>query len=83
MLTGTEVKSIRQGRVNLKDSFAYIKNGEVFVANMHVSPYEHGTLANKDPLRVRTLLLNKRELRTVSYTHIDVYKRQTLLGMAF
>ncbi len=63
VLTGTEVKSIRQGRVNLKDSFAYIKNGEVFVANMHVSPYEQGNIANKDPLRVRKLLLNKREIR--------------------
>jgi SsrA-binding protein len=62
-LFGTEVKSVRAGRVNLKDSFAYIKNNEVFVANMHISPYEKGNIANKDPLRVRKLLLNKREIR--------------------
>ncbi len=49
-LFGTEVKSVRAGRVNLKDSFAYIKNNEVFVANMHISPYEKGNIANKDPL---------------------------------
>ncbi len=62
-LFGTEVKSIRAGKVNLKDSYAYIKNGEVFVANMHVSPYEQGNIMNKDPLRHRKLLLNKREIR--------------------
>ena len=61
-LFGTEVKSIRAGKVNLKDSYAYIKNGEVFVANMHVSPYEQGNIMNKDPLRHRKLLLNKKEL---------------------
>ncbi len=63
VLSGTEVKSIRQGRVNLKDSYSYIKDGEVFVSGMHVSPYEQGNIANKDPLRVRKLLLNKREIR--------------------
>ena len=62
-LSGTEVKSIRQGRVNLKDSFAFIKEGEIFVANMHISPYEQGNISNKDPLRNRKLLLHKRELR--------------------
>ena len=62
-LSGTEVKSIRAGKVNLKDSFAYIKDGEVFVANMHISPYEQGNIFNKDPLRHRKLLLNKREIR--------------------
>jgi SsrA-binding protein len=63
VLSGTEVKSIRQGRVNLKDSFSYIKDGEVFVSGMHVSPYEQGNIANKDPLRVRKLLLSRREIR--------------------
>ena len=64
-LAGTEVKSIRQGKVNLKDSFAYVKDGEIFLANMHISPYEHGNIMNKDPLRLRKLLLNKREIRKI------------------
>ena len=62
VLTGTEIKSIRAGKVNLKDSYAAIKNGEVFVFSMHISPYEHGNIFNKDPLRDRKLLLNKREI---------------------
>lgn len=62
-LVGTEVKSIRQGKVNLKDSYVNIKDGEAFVFNMHVSPYEKGNINNVDPLRVRKLLLNKREIR--------------------
>lgn len=62
VLTGTEIKSIRAGKVNLKDSYATIKNGEVFVSSMHISPYEHGNIFNKDPLRDRKLLLNKREI---------------------
>lgn len=63
VLTGTEIKSIRAGKVNLKDSYASItKNGEVFVYSMHISPYEHGNIFNKDPLRERKLLLNKREI---------------------
>ena len=63
VLVGTEVKSIRQGKVNLKDSYVSIKNGEAFVYNMHISPYEKGKIYNVDPLRPRKLLLNKRELR--------------------
>jgi len=63
VLVGTEVKSIRQGRVNLKDSYVSIKNGEAFVYNMHISPYEKGNIYNVDPLRPRKLLLNKREIR--------------------
>ncbi|TFZ41205.1 SsrA-binding protein SmpB [Soehngenia longivitae] len=63
VLTGTEVKSIRQGKVNIKDSYANIENGEVFLYNMHISPYEQGNIYNVDPLRVRKLLLNKREIR--------------------
>jgi len=68
-LTGTEVKSIRQGNVNLKDSYAYIKNSEVFVRGMHISPYEQGNIFNKDPLRDRKLLLHKREIaKLIGYT---------------
>ncbi|MDQ0338419.1 SsrA-binding protein [Caldalkalibacillus uzonensis] len=62
VLTGTEIKSIRAGKVNLKDSFARIKNGEVFLMNMHISPYEQGNRFNHDPLRTRKLLLHKREI---------------------
>lgn len=62
VLTGTEIKSIRAGKVNLKDSYAIIKDGEVYVLGMHISPYEHGNIFNKDPLRNRKLLLNKREI---------------------
>ena len=62
VLSGTEIKSIRNGKVNLKDSYAMIKNGEVFVLGMHISPYEHGNIFNKDPLRTRKLLLNRREI---------------------
>lgn len=62
VLFGTEIKSIKAGKVNLKDSYANIKNGEVFIYGMHISPYEHGNIFNKDPLRDRKLLLNKREI---------------------
>ena len=62
VLSGTEIKSIRAGKANLKDSYANIKNGEVFVVGMHISPYEQGNIFNKDPLRNRKLLLNKREI---------------------
>ena len=55
VLSGTEIKSIRSGNANLKDSYAIIKNGEVFVVGMHISPYEHGNIFNKDPLRNRKL----------------------------
>ncbi|MCM8711804.1 SsrA-binding protein SmpB [Clostridium sp. SYSU_GA19001] len=61
-LVGTEVKSIRGGKANLKDSYAEVKNGEVIVRNMHVSPYEKGNIFNKDPLRDRRLLLHKGEI---------------------
>jgi SsrA-binding protein len=62
VLTGTEIKSIRNSKVNLKDSYAEIKNGEVFICSMHISPYEQGNIFNKDPMRNRKLLLNKREI---------------------
>ena len=61
-LVGTEVKSLREGRVNLKDSYASISNGEVYIKNMHISPYEKGNIFNKDPLRERKLLLHKYEI---------------------
>lgn len=62
VLTGTEIKSIRNGKVNLKDSYAIIKDGEVYVLGMHISPYEQGNIFNKDPIRDRKLLMNKREI---------------------
>jgi len=61
-LYGTEVKSIRQGRVNLKESFARVDNGELFVYGMHISPYEQGNIFNRDPLRPKKLLMHKREI---------------------
>ena len=61
-LYGTEVKSIRQGRVNLKDAYCSVKDGEIFVLGMHISPYEHGNIFNKDPLRPKKLLMHKREI---------------------
>ena len=62
-LAGTEVKSIRLGHVNLKDSFASLKSGEVVLIGMHISPYEKGNIFNKDPLRDRKLLMHKAEIR--------------------
>ena len=61
-LFGTEVKSIRQGRVNLKDSWCSIDKGEIFVNGMHISPYEQGNIFNRDPMRVRRLLMHKKEI---------------------
>ncbi|HHQ4154915.1 SsrA-binding protein SmpB [Clostridium perfringens] len=62
-LVGTEVKSIRNGRVNLKDCYADINNGEIFINNMHISSYEQGNIFNVDPLRKRKLLLHKSEIQ--------------------
>ena len=62
VLTGTEIKSIRKGKVNLKDSYANISNGACYIYGMHISPYENGNIFNKDPLRDRKLLLHKREI---------------------
>ena len=62
VLSGTEIKSIRNGKINLKDTYVNIKNGEIFVYGMHISPYEFGNIYNKDPLRTRKLLLNRREI---------------------
>jgi len=61
-LCGTEVKSIRNGRVNLKDSWCSIDDGELYIKGMHISPYEQGSIFNRDPMRVRRLLMHKREI---------------------
>ena len=63
VLTGTEIKSAREGRVNLKDAYGLVKNGEVWLLNCHISPYSHGNYANHEPLRTRKLLLNRSEIR--------------------
>ena len=62
VLQGTEIKSIRNGRINLKDGFARIRNGEAFLYNVHISPYEQGNIFNHDPLRTRKLLLHKKQI---------------------
>lgn len=62
-LFGTEVKSVRQGKINLKDSWCFVKDGEMFVNGMHISPYEQGNIFNRDPLRTKRLLLHKKEIR--------------------
>ena len=64
-LVGTEVKSLRMGRCSIKESFVQIEKGEVFVWGMHISPYEKGNIFNKDPLRVRKLLLHSYEIRKI------------------
>ena len=66
VLTGTEVKSIRQGKLNLKDSYASVDHGEIYLNNMHISPYEQGNIYNVDPVRKRKLLLHKREIRKLN-----------------
>ena len=90
VLSGTEIKSIRTGKVNLKDTYATIKNGEVFIIGMHISPYEHGNIFNKDPLRDRKLLLNKREINKLvglvrqkgySLVPISLYFKGSLLKL--
>ncbi len=61
-LYGTEVKSVRAGQVNLKDSYCTVKDGEIFIVGMHISPYDHGNLFNRDPLRDKKLLMHKKEI---------------------
>ena len=63
VLVGTEVKSLRAGQVNMKDSYASVDNGEVILKQMHISPYEQGNIFNRDPMRPRKLLLHKHEIR--------------------
>ena len=66
VLTGTEIKSIRQGRVNLKDSYCEVTGGELFAVGIHISPYEQGNIFNTDPLRQKKLLLHKSEIRKLN-----------------
>lgn len=63
ILLGTEVKSLRMGNANLKDSYAVVQNGEIFLHHLHIGPYDKGNIANHDPLRTRKLLLQKRQIR--------------------
>ena len=73
-LAGTEVKSVRAGTLNLKDSYCSVKDGELFVHGMHISPYEKGNIFNKDPVRPRRLLMHKREInRLQAYVQRDGY----------
>ena len=73
-LAGTEVKSIRQGRVNLKDSYCVAKDGEIYAHSMHISPYEQGNIFNRDPMRKRKLLMHRREiLKLFGYVKRDGY----------
>lgn len=65
-LTGTEIKSVRASRINLKDGFAQVKNGEVWLMNVHISLYDQGNIFNHDPLRNRKLLLHKKEIKHLS-----------------
>ena len=90
VLFGTEIKSIRQGKVNLKDSYAIIKHGEVYVVGMNISPYEHGNIFNKDPLRDRKLLLNRSEInkligltkqKGVSLVPISLYFKKNIVKL--
>ena len=90
VLYGTEIKSIRKGKVNLKDSFAKIYNGECFVIGMHISPYEFGNINNKDPLRDKKLLLNKSEINKLigkvqtkgySLVPISIYFKESLVKL--
>jgi len=89
-LVGTEVKSVKLGKANLKDSYAEVKNGELFVYNLHISPYEKGNIFNKDPLRPRKLLMHKSEIRRLAglvsqkgYTLIplSLYQKRGLVKM--
>lgn len=88
VLSGTEIKSIRTGKINLKDSYAIIKNNEIYIVGMHISPYEHGNIFNKDPLRDRKLLLNRREINKLigltkqkgySLVPINMYFKQNIV----
>ena len=62
-LFGTEVKSVRAGKINLKDSWCHVRNGEIFAMGMHISPYEHGNIFNRDPMREKRLLMHKKEIK--------------------
>lgn len=79
VLTGTEIKSIRQGKVNLKESYAKIENGEMMIYGMHISPYDHGNRFNVDPIRPRKLLLHKQEIRKI--TSLTTLKGLTIVPL--
>ena len=90
VLFGTEIKSIRQGKVNLKDSYAIIRHGEVYVIGMNISPYENGNIFNKDPIRDRKLLLNRSEInkligltkqKGVSLIPISLYFKKNIVKL--
>lgn len=90
-LTGTEVKSIRMGKLNLKDSYAMVRNGEVWLIGMHISPYEKGNIFNVDPMRDRKLLLNRYEInKLIGYVQqkgyslipLEVYLKGGLVKIA-
>ena len=78
-LLGTEVKSLREGRANLKDSYVLIKGGEAFLLNCHISPYSHGNIMNHDPLRTRKLLLHKKQISSLMGTATS--KGYTLIAL--
>lgn len=71
ILTGTEIKSIRQGKANLKDSYCIIKNNEIFILNMHISSYEHGNIFNHEETRTRKLLMHNKEIKKIK-TNLDL-----------
>lgn len=79
VLTGTEIKSIRQGKVSINESYAKVRNGEIFILGMNISPYEQGNIFNVDPLRERKLLLSKREIRKID--EINRLKGKTIIPL--
>ena len=90
VLSGTEIKSIRKGNVNLKDSYCIVKNNEIYIVGMHISPYEQGNIFNKDPLRNRKLLLNRKEInkligltkqKGVTLVPISLYFKENLVKL--
>lgn len=79
VLTGTEIKSIRQGKVSMNESYAKVRDGEIFILGMNISPYEQGNIFNVDPLRERKLLLSKREIRKID--EINRLKGKTIIPL--
>ena len=79
VLTGTEIKSIRQGKVSINESYAKVRDGEIFILRMNISPYEQGNIFNVDPLRERKLLLSKREIRKID--EINRLKGKTIIPL--
>lgn len=79
VLTGTEIKSIRQGKVSINESYAKVRDGEMFILGMNISPYERGNIFNVDPLRERKLLLSKREIRKID--EINRLKGKTIIPL--